>query len=158
MRAKNSVASGVALLGGFFITNLCCAYLIDSAALFPVSPTTTTPISLNVSMTTPGIPAFLAAPSTTQFNGNLISINVYPDSGALTAIGSLSEAVPFGLLSSGTYNYEVTLIPPTDIPFGRNMRFASGTFIVVPEPATIAVLLLAVMLVGGIHRRARALT
>jgi hypothetical protein len=64
-------------------------------------------------------------------------VDVFLDSGFLTALGSISETVPLGNLAVGTYDYTMTLHPSMDIPFGRDMRVVNGAFTVVPEPSAL---------------------
>lgn len=132
------------------------AYLINSVSVLPPTPTTATPVSLDVFMTTPGTPAFLFAPTTTSLNGNSFSVGVFLDSGPLTALDTLTETVPLGTLPAGAYNYTVTLHPAMDVPFGRDMRVVMGAFTVVPEPSALVLGLVAATTSLMVRRRRSA--
>src|SRR5262245_49857939 len=90
----------------------------DSVGVSPPHPDTTTRTTLVVSMTTPSAPAYLFAPTTTEFGGNSIMVDLFVGSGPLDVITSFVSKVDLGLLSRGNYKYSVTLNPEFPVGWG----------------------------------------
>lgn len=85
-------------------------------------------VQMTVDITTPSQPEWLYAPSTVMSTSSGIRVDIYPTSGALTAIGQLRETVSLGSFPSGTYNYEVVIHPNYTVNWG--VRTNRGSFVV----------------------------
>ena len=131
----------------------CAAYQINSVSVNPATPSSSAPVALEIDMMTPNMMAFLSAPTIVQVSGNDIHVNVFVDCGMLTALGSLTETVDLGVLKHGVYNYSVLMTPAIDAGWGRDQRFVTGSFAVMPEPHTASLALLAAA--GVLWRRQR---
>jgi hypothetical protein len=122
----------VCSLVGVFAAHAAQAFSITSVTLSPgnsVPPGTT--LQMTVNITTPGQPAFLYAPTQVHTEATGIHVDIFPGSGALTAIGFLSESVTLGTFPPGIYNYQVVLHPdPSYGPVGWGMRTNRGSFTV----------------------------
>ena len=106
------------------------AYSITGVVLSPKSPVPSgSNIVMTVSIVTPGTPAWLHQPTQVTVDGNQIGVDLYPSSGLLTAIGSLSTNVEIGVLPDGNYQYEVRLHPGQP-PANWGQRTNRGTFTV----------------------------
>ena len=92
-------------------------------------------VQVTVDIITPSQPAFLYAQTQVSSNSDGIHIDIYPDSGMLTAIGSLRETVNLGSFPIGTYRYEVVLHPAYEVNWGT--RTANGAFTVVEDVPTV---------------------
>lgn len=97
----------------------------------------TSVVEMTVNITTPGQPAFLYAPTQVYSNATGVHVEIFPNSGALTAIGFLQETVTLGHFPPGTYNYDVVLHPHPDAgPVGWGVRTNHGTFSVQSDPVS----------------------
>jgi hypothetical protein len=124
------------------------AFLIESVTVDPMAPILPSdPVSLDVRITTPSSPPMLTQPTELSIVGNSVEATIYVDSGPLTVLDSFTETLDLEQLPVGTYDYTVLLVPVMDIPFGRDQRLVTGEFAVVPEPTSLAML---VLLAGGI--------
>lgn len=122
----------VCSLAGVFAAHAAQAFSITSVTLSPGNsvPVGTT-LQMTVNITTPGQPAFLYAPTQVHTDATGIHVDIFPGSGALTAIGYLSETATLGTFPPGTYNYEVILHPnPSYGPVGWGVRTNRGSFTV----------------------------
>jgi hypothetical protein len=96
------------------VTNLAQAFSITSVTLSPGNLVpSTVPLNMMVDIATPGQPPFLYAPTQVSSNASGLHVDIFPDSGPLTVIGSIRETVNLGAFPSGTYNYEVVSIVHT---------------------------------------------
>lgn len=109
-----------------------CAFSIESVTLTPPSPIPAgTEIHLTVNITTPSAPAWLYQATELSRSGNQIGVDIYPTSGMLTVLDSLSETISLGNLPGGVYNYEVRLHPDFNVSWGT--RTNRGSFLVLPS-------------------------
>jgi hypothetical protein len=130
------VIPSVVWLAAILSTSDTHAFSITSVTLSPgnnVPPGAE--LQMNVNITTPGQPPFLYAPTVAYSDSTGIHIDIFPGSGALTAIGYLRETVALGPFAPGTYNYQVVLHPdPHYGPIGWGVRTNRGTFTVQSDP------------------------
>src|SRR4051812_16020528 len=116
--------------------NVASGFSIASVSLSPgnyVAPWY--PVQMTVNITTPSMPAFLYAPTQVTSNSSGIHIDIFPESGVMTAIGSLRETVQLGSFPIGTYQYEVVLHPGHEVNWGT--RTNRGGFTVVGDKPTV---------------------
>ncbi len=103
------------------------AYSIDGVSVLPEGTITPeSPVTMEVLITTPGTPAFLTQPTNVVVTTNEIFVDLYADSGMLTALDTLTETVALGTFDPGTYVYTVTLHPAVDVGWGT--RIVTGSF------------------------------
>ena len=108
------------------------AFSIESVTLTPPSPIPAgEEIQLKVNIITPSAPAWLYQASAVSRNASQIGVDIYPTSGMLTVLDSLSETVSLGTLPAGVYSYEVRLHPDFDVHWGT--RTNRGSFLVLPS-------------------------
>jgi len=111
------------------------AFSIDNVTLAPASPVPAgTEIRMTVNITTPSAPAWLYQTTQLSWNGNQMGVDIYPTSGMLMVLGSLSETVSLGILPAGAYGYEVRLHPDFQVNWGT--RTNRGSFEVSPLSAS----------------------
>ena len=114
-----------------------CAFSIANVSLTPPSPIPAgTEIHMTVNIVTPSAPAWLYQATQLSRNGNQIGVDIYPTSGMLTVLDSISETVSLGVLPAGVYDYEVRLHP--DFQAGWGTRTNRGYFLVSPSSASNA--------------------
>src|SRR5688572_12211529 len=95
-----------------FAANVARAFSISAVTLSPsnvVPPMTE--LRMTIDIITPSQAAWLYAPTQISSNASGLRVDVFPTSGALTAIGSLRETVTLGVFPVGTHNYEVVIHP-----------------------------------------------
>ena len=133
---------------------------LDGVAVSPFQPNTSTPVSLIVSITTPGGPAFLVSPTSVSLNNSSFAIRVFPDYGPQDVTSHLDEVVNLGILSPGIYNFSINLYGVIDIPPITHFEFpildqpVIGSFTVVPEPSSFVLAALGVLgFARPVHRR-----
>src|SRR5580765_3205956 len=83
-----------------FLQNVAPAFWINSVTLSPgnyVAPWF--PVQMTVDITTPGMPAFLYKATEVTSDGLGLHINIYPDSGMLTAFGNIRTQIDLGTFS-----------------------------------------------------------
>lgn len=115
-------------------TGTVLAFSIDDVIVLPSGTITPDdPVTLEVHITTPSSSAFLYRPTEIVVVGGEISIEIFPDSGALGALDYIVEAVSLGTFQPGTYHYTVDLTPK--LIGGWGTRTVSGSFSVAGEPA-----------------------
>ena len=120
------------LAGGLVLRGTALAYSITGVSLTPSSPIPAdSNIVMTVSIATPGMPAWLYQPTQVSIQGNQIGVDLFPASGPLTVIGSLSTNVGIGVLPAGSYQYEVRLHPAHPANWG--VRTNRGSFVVRPD-------------------------
>ena len=129
------------------------AFGIVEVAVSPEQPDVTTLVSLSVLFQTPSSPPFLFAPTVVEIDGFSIDVELFVDAGVLQAIAFAWATVEVGILPAGFYDYSVRLNPASDVPFGRDQRLFAGTFQVVPEPAPLALALVALVALAAARRR-----
>ena len=126
------------LTGVAIVTALVCpctgfAFSIDGVEVQPggkITPLDS--VVLQVEITTPGMPAFLFQPTEVRFLEDGILVDVFVDTGLLTALDYLREDVSLGRLPAASYPYHVHLAPGYFAGWG--IRDVKGSFVVVPEP------------------------
>ena len=106
---------------------------ISSAAVDPTGIITPADfVSLNVFLESGYAEIELFSPTQVQTIGNDIVVDIFAESGMLTILDFDLETVQLGSFPPGTYSYLVTQRGPS--MFGQAQ--VSGTFQVVPEPAS----------------------
>ena len=122
------------------------ASLANNAEGFSIQAVTVSPgqyvapfvqVQLIVDIVTPSMPEFLYAPTQVSSNANGIHVDIYPNSGMITAIGSLRETVTLGTFPVGTYPYEVEIHPAFTVNWGT--RTMSGAFAVIQPVPTVSI-------------------
>ena len=144
---------GVGISMAILAAQPASAFLIGRVAVLPEQPDVTTPVSLSVLFATPSSPPFLFAPTVVEIDGFSIDAELFVDAGVLQAIAFAWATVEVGILPAGFYDYSVRLNPASDVPFGRDQRLFAGTFQVVPEPAPLALALVALVALAAARRR-----
>ncbi len=120
----------------------------DDVAVSPEQPDIETPVSLLVTFVTSTTPPFLFAPTVVEIDGFSIDVELFIDSGVLQAIASRTEEVELGILPAGVFDFSVRLTPRSDPP-----RVLTGSFQVVPEPAPLALAVVALVVLAAGRRR-----
>lgn len=96
-----------------------------------------TELRLTINIITPSQGTWLYAPTQISSNAAGLRVDVFPTSGALTAIGSLRETVTLGTFPVGNYNYEVVIHPNFQVNWGT--RTNRGSFTVrAPTPPVVS--------------------
>lgn len=95
-------------------------------------------VSLDVRLVSGNSPIGLIQPTQVQVTGNEIFVDLFAGSGFLRVPATEREIVPLGTFGRGTYFYEVTQNSP-----GIFQSPTSGAFHVVPEPSTVALIVVA---------------
>jgi Calx-beta domain/Bacterial Ig domain len=128
----------------FLISIVAALSFARGASAFSITAVTPSPgsyvapfveVQLIVDIATPGQPAFLYAASQVTTNDTGIHVDIYPDSGMLTAIGSIRETVTLGTFPVGTHPYEVVIHPRQAVNWGT--RTNTGGFAVVQDVPTV---------------------
>jgi hypothetical protein len=109
------------------------------------------PVSLDVFLTSSSAAIELYQPTEVHFNdaSHNFAVDVFAQSGLLAILDQRHELVSLGTLSPGMYFYHVRQNGPT-----QGFPSVSGEFQVVPEPASAALLIIAVW-TCGLWRKAR---
>ena len=127
------------------------AFGIVEVAVSPEQPDVTTLVSLSVLFQTPSSPPFLFAPTVVEIDGFSIDVELFVDAGVLQAIAFAWATVEVGILPAGFYDYSVRLNPASDLPFDQ--RLFAGSFQVIPEPASLALALIGLLVLAAARRR-----
>ena len=136
---------------------VCNAFSIEVVTVSPAGPITPSDtVSLVVGITTPSQDAFLYAPTVFDQTGNVFTADIFIDDGRiLPATDFLEETISLGVLPAGDYDFVVRLTAAYFVNFG--VREVSGSFTVVPLPASVIFLFTGVasLLAAGRKRRNR---
>lgn len=120
---------GIALVILLFWTHSTVAFSIDDVTVLPTGTITPSdPVSIEFSISTPSEPPSLYQPTEVHIAGHNISVDLFVDSGSFQMIGTLTEIVDLGELSSGNYTYTAVLHPGHESGWG--IRRVTGTFFV----------------------------
>src|SRR4051812_3570738 len=118
--------------------------LEDVGSAFSITSVTLSPgnyvapwfdVQMTVDISTPGTPAFLYQGTQVTSNSTGLHVDIYPDSGVMTAIGNIRAQVNLGAFPPGTYPYEVVLHPGHVANWG--VRTNNGAFTVVDDVPTV---------------------
>lgn len=132
---------------------------ISSIEVSPALPGTTDLASLQVELFYPSTGFSVGNFETTFLDNGDIRLDIFVDSPApgdivLPVVGSEIVAAPLGLLPEANYSYTARLF---EIPRGTSIPFfqeaESGSFSVVPEPATVHLVAAGLLMFLGIRRR-----
>ncbi len=87
-------------------------YSIEEVTVLPAGEITSNdPVTLEVFIVTPHHPAYVYQPTEVVVTGTDITVDIFVDSGPLTALSSITVTVDLGTFQPGTYEYAIYSYP-----------------------------------------------